>query len=435
MNKKISEACQVLSQCLGKEGLHASSNRYQEQCWTRDFAHNEPAISMLTSDGKMNQNQCVIINHLLNMCKLQTEDGKIPIQFIDDEKKFIMKKMNTCLMTTAQTGQVKRSFVLDSFLENKLSNLTPNTKDSEILFIQSACRILQTTITMEPQQRATIISSIHKAFNYIMKNIYSVDYGSVIGGDWRDVREDLNDKFLLTNACLFYKSCLEYIKLIEFEKSHHLNSHIDLKSIKDIAINIKTVIQNKYWNEDAGYFIDYPDYYTIRENKDKCQCVLTAHRQDHPQNRLDGSNFDILGNAFAVLYGIADFVQTEKIFENVEKLKPLNNTKIAGYEMRDAFLTSTSEEEEKIIIRDRAFIWPFNSLYMSLAMLYHVKCISPKSKWSKWLDIVKREIDLWSNTNEFYEWYDIIDGKGYGSENQAWSAAMFLRVVEEYKSI
>ena len=30
----------------------------------------------------------------------------------------------------------------------------------------------------------------------------------------------------------------------------------------------------------------------------------------------------------------------------------------------------------------------------------------------------------------FYEWYDIEKGNGYGSENQVWSAALYLKVEQ-----
>jgi hypothetical protein len=103
-----------------------------------------------------------------------------------------------------------------------LGDPTSNTKDSEISFIQAASRLLLSSLSKDKENEnkiseehtKIIINSIHKAFQYITKNIYKPKFGSVIGGDWRDVREDLNDKFVLTNACLFYKTCNDYLQIL-----------------------------------------------------------------------------------------------------------------------------------------------------------------------------------------------------------------------------
>jgi hypothetical protein len=51
---------------------------------------------------------------------------------------------------------------------------------------------------------------------------------------------------------------------------------------------------------------------------------------------------------------------------------------------------------------------------------------------NKWLEIIEREINLWCKTDGFYEWYDIQEGQGYGSDDQPWSAGMFIRVIHAY---
>ena len=200
---------------------------------------------------------------------------------------------------------MKRSFVLDAFLENRLGNLTPNTKDSEVLFIQSACRILSSGASNEytkmiTEQRKTILDAVYDAFDYILANLVD-DEVCLIGEMFG---ENLN------NACLLYRAYCD-----------------DVKNVSKLVDDLKKSIQENYWNGE--YFIDYPKWYAVGGEADdlegKIGCSITCHRRPHPRNPLDGTSFDILGNALAVLYGVATDEQAVKI---------LKSSGVAGYRHR-----------------------------------------------------------------------------------------------------
>ena len=154
----------------------------------------------------------------------------------------------------------------------------------------------------------------------------------------------------------------------------------------DKAFRIKTILQENFWNGE--YFIDY----------------------------VGCNSFDILGNALAVIYNIADNAQTESIFQYT-----VNNISTPfGFKMTDTFLPALNEQERTIMERDKAVIWPFTNGFMLEAMLAR--------GGEKWRSFVETQYDKWTKMDGFYEWYDIQNGAGYGSVNQTWSAALYLRI-------
>ena len=77
------------------------------------------------------------------------------------------------------------------------------------------------------------------------------------------------------------------------------------------------------------------------------------------------------------------------------------------------------------MIRDNAVIWPFTNGFMLNSMLM--------SGDEKWISYATEEFKKWEKLTGFYEWYDIVDGEGFGSPNQVWSAALYLRVMEKIR--
>jgi hypothetical protein len=282
----------------------------------------------------------------------------------------------------------KMSFMLKRYLDGKfeLENLTPHTRDSEVLYIITLCEFLlsESASALTDVEYKKLSGSALNALNYI-KTI-STDK-LILGADWRDVREDLNNKPVLTNACLLYKAYSMVYK-------------------KEESLEIKKILNEKYYN--GTYFVDYPG----------------------------SDSFDILGNALAILYDIADSTQTENILNYVKSI----TTKF-GVKMCETFLPPLNDEEDCIMIRDKAVVWPFVNGFMLLAMIHHAKKtqsidieksdIDKKEKEKEnWHDFAKIQFENWICLDGFYEWYDIVNGKGYGSPNQIWSAALFLRVYK-----
>jgi len=75
-------------------------------------------------------------------------------------------------------------------------------------------------------------------------------------------------------------------------------------------------------------------------------------------------------------------------------------------------------------INQHGVIWPFINGFMILAAI--------KAGLN---DLAKTQFAKWNQTNGFFEWYDPITGQGYGSKEQLWSAALYLRTAEAISQI
>ncbi|ARF12521.1 glycogen debranching enzyme alpha-1,6-glucosidase [Klosneuvirus KNV1] len=372
LNKK-EEALQVIRTCIGQKGIWASSERYRDQCWTRDFCM---ATSWLFMHHKDLVDLELVYNHLNNLASRQKSNGKLPILFLDDENAFVKKREER------EKKEGKTPFMLKRYREGELENLTPNTRDSEVLFVITACEFLLNFNGFEYNQRYFLIyQAIHRTMKYIEDNI--LDNGLIHGADWRDVREDLDDKTVLTNACFLYRA---YELMIKIAKQ--CNS--DYSPYENNIQFVKNRIQKDFWN--GIYFNDYPG------------CI----------------KFDIFGNALVVLYGIATEDQSERIFNHVKTISGPH-----GIPTFETFLPPQTEKEKQVMIRDNAVIWPFTNGFMLNSMLM--------SGDEKWISYATEEFKKWEKLTGFYEWYDIVDGEGFGSPNQVWSAALYLRVMEKIR--
>lgn len=378
MEHKREEAVSILKSCFGVNGLWASGKdgRYQYQCWTRDPCLAIFAALILLKDSLENVNE-LIYRHFNGIIKHQRDDGKIPIIFLDDEDEFVRLKR------IQQEKNKKIPFMLRRYLEGEITNLTPKTRDSEVLFIISANDFLSSLSEGEKSKlsnfeefETSLENAMKKAMQYIEEIATDVSPkkdGLIKGADWRDVRDDLDDIPVLTNACFLYKC----YKIMGNEEK---------------AEEIKRTINEKYWNANIG------------------------HYNDHPES----NSFGLLGNAVAVLYGIADVERINSVFDYAMKISTEH-----GIKTTETFLPPLNDEEAKVMARDKAVIWPFTNGFMLEAMLM--------KGGDKWKEVAKKEFNKWVKLEGFNEWYDIVDGKGYGSKNQAWSAALYIRVAELLK--
>jgi len=194
--------------------------------------------------------------------------------------------------------------------------------------------------------------------------------GLVIGSDWRDTRPDLDDKFLMTNNCFLFQA---YKLLGENEK----------------AEQIKEAINEKLWT--GKYYRDY----------------------------IGIENFDTLGNALAILFEIVPKESYSSIIASAESL----NTPY-GYKLYGVTLPSKSGTEAEIMQKADTvgLIWPFIHGFMVLS---EIKAGAE--------DIAVEQYDKWKKLPGFFEFYDPQTGKGYGSIDQAWSAAIYLRVARVFE--
>lgn len=352
ISQKLSEARKIIESCIGPKGVWASSVRYKYQCWTRDFA-----IAIEEALFNLGESE-VAKSHLDQLAKRQYEDGRIPIMFLDKPLRWLALKA----WNSVQNGRM--SFLLKQyFSKDGIGQLSPWTRDSEFLY---ALAVLQYSGFMKDglflvKHRGYINAALAYVERSLMKN------GLIFGGDWRDTRLDLTDKFLLTNNCFLYQT---YKLLGDTKKAEAL----------------KAKINEKFW---AGSY--YRDYIGV-------------------------DDFDTLGNALTILFDIAVKENWSSIIKTAGNLDTPY-----GYKLNGVTLSPKSEEETAVMLRTNQFgvIWPFIHGFMILAEL--------KAGES---ELAKTQFEKWTNLDGFYEFYDPTTGKGHGSVDQTWSAALYLRVAK-----
>lgn len=347
---KSEEAKSIILACIGKNGVWASSFRYKYQCWTRDFVIATEDLLLEWGDDD------IVKKHLENLAQHQYADGRMPIMFLDNTFKWLLIKTWNSILNR------RISFLLRGyFSKDGIGQLSPWTKDSEILFTLGITKYV--TKINDPKFLVEHQEKIKSALSYVEKNL--MQDGLVSGGDWRDTRPDLNDKCLLTNNCFLFQA---YKLLGEAEKAEQLKHNIN----------------QKLW---AGTY--YRDY-------------------------LGVDDFDTLGNALAILFGVAPKDYHTPILSSAEKL----DTKY-GYKLNGVTLPAKSRAETEVMLKTNQFgvIWPFIHGFMILA-----------ATEAGAIDLALRQFKKWQSLDGFFEFYDPLTGRGLGSAEQIWSAALYLRV-------
>jgi hypothetical protein len=394
--RKLRSAEKVLSGLVGLHGIWASSDRYRYQCWTRDaclaifwpFAQFAPLRRRFPN---------IIRGHLTELCKRQSrETGRIPIVYADDAATLMAH------LESIARKQQKDPYALKRLRINKFEQITENTRDSESLFIVAAMESgllknlhLQKGSRFEFQLRA----AVWRAFGYLEKHVPVDENKLVLGGDWRDTAIELDDKPTLTNAVFLWRA-------------YSLTADVDAKN-RAFAIN--QLIHRLFWNEERGYFRNYPETYDTEQ--DRARFVP----QFDGQTRVRANDCDRLGNALCVLWGIATREQSERI------LRYLTNTSYcnAGVFIGGVYLSPKTEEERRIVATAGTTVWPWVHNFVALAVYHHAQHqASPV-----WFNVA-HELMLDSLGIEgFPEWCDPNTREGYGSPNQSWSAATFIRLT------
>lgn len=353
MSKK-DRAWEIVHACFGSNGVWADPTRYRNQCWTRDFAL---AIQpLLLAYGRKDMAR----KHLVNLSARVRDDGRVPILYLDNEHEFIAEKERK----NKESG--KMSFMLARYLVGELWNLTPGTKDSEILYLLAMHEYAAGT--GDKTLMAAFEPEIRRVREYVQMRLQVHD--QVLGADWRDtMHRELEDKPLLTN--------------------------------------------NAIWLEVLAGFADsspfgWSQWDRVREH------LLATHftpalLDDYPGRK----RFDPLGASLAVLYDVVD--------------KEHYDTVLAGFRSVDSPSGVTihckhnplNADEAAIIERtDGQVVWPFIVGFSVLALL---------KMGSSMADAQFRKLEALEG---FREWYDPETGKGYGAQEQLWSATLYLRALD-----
>ena len=305
-SEKYQEAGSIIFACLQEKGIWADPTRYKHQLWTRDMGM---AVAPLLHETG---NSEVVKRHLENLFKHQRPNGQIPILFLDDEQAWLADK------EAKSKQQGRPSFMLRRYRAGELWNLTPGTKDSEIIALLAMYEYAKATHDLRflGEHR----EQLDKAEAYIRSSIM-VD-GLARGADWRDTMEKvLADKPLLTNNCLLFRA---YMSMGECSKAEALRQAIRSQLMQD------------------GRFIDYPG----------------------------AKRFDPLGGAFAVLFGIANRDDYPGL---IESFKAVDSPHGVTIKCRHNPL---DDREKRIIERtDGVVVWPFvvGFTVMALAKMGELK--------------------------------------------------------------
>lgn len=300
---KAREAENILAACIGRHGVWAGDGRYRRQCWTRDFAFaTSPLLLEMEAYG-------IVRNHLEELSDRVRGDGKVPILYLDGLRghaRFLFDK------TRKSVRDGNLSFMLGRYLEGELGNLTPGTRDSEVLYLLAMGEYA------ERRGRDWIdvryLDHVAHALHYVESHLMAD--GLVTGADWRDTMEkELADKPLLTNNALFYRA-------------------LRLLGQDDAAETLRRRIHQTHFAN--GAVLDYPG-------------------NDRP---------DPLGAAFAVLH---DVVGPEHYPRVVDALRSVDSASGVTIKCRHKPLT---DDEKKIINRtDGVVSWPFVVGFTTLALL------------------------------------------------------------------
>lgn len=188
-NTKIQDALDVLVECLGSRGVYADPSRYNGQCWTRDFALAiQPVLSRVSGGVEAGE------RHLRSLAQRQESNGKLPIVFLDGP-------LGTAHFLWAKTKKSvidgKLSFMLKRYLTGHLADLTPGTRDSELMFLLA---LTQRTGSLPDE----LDEAARKAWGYIECNLLD-NRGMLLGADWRDTMDrELADQPLLSNNAVLH---------------------------------------------------------------------------------------------------------------------------------------------------------------------------------------------------------------------------------------
>ncbi len=300
--EKYAAANAILQSCLGPMGVWADPTRYRHQCWTRDLSL---AIAPLLMDQGY---QPVVLRHLMNLAARQRENGQIPILFLDNDWEFLKAKLWRSLKSRSV------SFMLKRYLTGNLWNLTPGTRDSELLYMLATLEFENKMADRGVHLSIFNVEIFNKAIRYLQENL--INDGLMVGCDWRDTMEkELGHLPLLTNNALLYGV---YRLLNDEKRMHALANRVD----------------EVFWKN--GHYIDYP-------GRDR---------------------FDPLGGSFAVLHGLAPKARYTSILGSFLSVDTQN-----GVTIKCKHNPLDDEEAEVIERTDGVVVWPFVVGFSILALI------------------------------------------------------------------
>ncbi len=295
--KKLFDAIRILNRCVGPQGVWADPRRYKYTCWTRDFALAIQRTLYLLGLPH------VARAHMESLRQLQRPDGRIPILFLDNETEWVRKKEGEA----RQKG--RESFMLRRYKEGELWDLTPGTKDSELMYLFA---LAQDDGLYLP--RNEFDDSAQAAGVYISQNLLRKD-GLIVGCDWRDTMDVqfANTPLLSNNAILH-----DVLRM-----THNYER----------AAKLRTEINRQFWRN--GILLDHPE----------------------------SDRFDPLGASLAVLFGLIEPENYPNVIRGYQSVDTQH-----GVTIKCRHNPYQPEEADIIEATDGEVVWPFVVGFSVLAL-------------------------------------------------------------------
>lgn len=388
LDHKTQEARDLVRRCFGSRGLWASPDRYRRQCWTRDAALCQPALFLdpdLAGDGP-----AVAERHLRELAaRLRGTHGDLwgkqcaPILFLDGplgHAEFLLGKVRRSL----QLG--RPSFMLRRYLAGKLWQLTPGTRDSEVMFLHMLLE--HCSLAASDALRAELDSHVSALVNFIescrMDRIWPREKTLVASCDWRDTMEqELGGKTLLGLNSVWH-SVLRRLGMNPWadEVRGKLRARVD----------------------ERGWLLDYEG----------------------------ATRFDPFGAAMAVLYDVALPEDYSGVLEGLASVdSPAGVTIQCRHNAYGDTAAEVAAERAEIERTDGVVTWPFIGWLAVSACrkMAHRGDLGVVRAAAQFAEEQERKL---LNLDGFREWYSPDTGKGWGARDQLWSAAMLLRARYEH---
>jgi hypothetical protein len=269
--------------------------------------------------------------------------------------------------------------MLRRYRAGQIGQLTPGTRDSEILFIKGVCELYLRKGAMLREWFEKLLPAIDRALNYVETSL--LVGGLIKGCDWRDTMEvELGEATLLSNNSILF----EVYHLLTYTRD-------DLRTLcLDKAEALFDRMRAVFWRN--GRLIDHPG----------------SER---------GARVDPLGSALAVLSGFVDPTDYAAVVDGFRSV----DTEY-GVTIMCQHSAYTPDETEVIKRTGGMVVWPWIVGYTILAALrMHAH------------DFALEQFRKWLRHDGFAEWYDPATGKGYGAQEQLWSATLFILASVELK--
>jgi len=301
-------------------------------------------------------------------------------------------------------------------------NMDKNTTetDQEASAVQAAYQIYELLGANWLQKKIKgekIIDRLELSLEYILQNRMDEKLGLLMGAhtaDWGDVDMVDKDKKAIYvdentqwtvdiyDQAMFYKACMELAEMLDSLKENKASGKWRKK-----ALALRTNTNQKLWQKDKGFY--------------RIHLHLSSFKHEFDEDDM----FAMGGNAMAVLSGIADAHQAQKIIETaLSRQKQYHMSTISG-----TILPPYPKNVFKHALMDDPFEYQNGSQWdwFGARLVYTMfeNGFSDKAQ-DKLLEIIKKNI-----TNRgFFEW-DTREGSGIGSHLFCGSAGTLAQTAVE----